>query len=474
MLVKKFDMKFAFLLTIAHYIKLSRGSYTPDSQGHVIIPSGTTTIQTNDITTKANLKSIDFNQDGALVTIKTDAFKGSSLVSVNFPLSLEKIEDSAFEDSSKLNSIVLNEGLTEIGIGAFMKTSLYSIDFPSTLKKIPKEAFADVKTLDSITFSEGLEEIGISAFTMYTYGTNLNLTTIKFPNSLIKLDSSSFRQRINLETITFNEGLEEIQSSAFYKCYSLKNFKLPSTLKLIGSVAFFETSIENLTIPSSVTMIESAALHSSTKLTNVIIEGDKTEFTNDAFFNCPLKIVTIPSSLKSFGGSSTFSNFPGFKCDLTSTCNCNLGYDCELSQSGSYITASLCKPGTYKDVEDKNPCKECPAGKFMQSNIIGSESSSDCITCPIGTFTSLNGSFFCLPNEVLTSPSSPSSPSVQKEDDDDEVATTQKIAISAVVIGSFSFIINVLNFFYNMHNNIPRNNVNSKIPTTDEKEIEVI
>jgi hypothetical protein len=335
---------------------------------------------------------------------------------VKFPSTLKNIEDSTFKNT-KLTSIDLSSTqVTKVKEAAFMDSSLTSVNFPSTLTGIGEYAF---------------------------YGTSL--TSVTFLSLLTEIESYAFFGIPTLTSITFNEGLETIQRNAF-----------------VGS------SIRNLTIPASVITIDTDTFHHSSKLTDVVFLGpenytniDKNDDEVGIFSESPVRTYSIPTSAVSFGGRK-FNTF-GFACDLTSKCDCDMGYGCELTQAGSLLTASKCSPGSYKDVQDRNACTLCPSGKYMKPDIEGSTSSSDCIACPSGTFTGTTGSTACSP------------PTSGGKEDDNEDPVSRDIAIAAVVMGSVSFALVVINFSFNLYNNIPHNNVANKIPNHDkEMEVEVV
>ena len=496
-------MKLYFHLTIFFFIQLfsvkaielnsgNQAQLAPiDLSGHCVVDNSITKIATNLFYNNNNLKSITLN-DG-LEEIGSNAFRNSQLTSVVFPASLKIIGKYAFEEVTTLTSITLKEGLEEIGDYAFAGTKLISVVFPASLKIIGEYAFYYVTTLTSITLKEGLEEIGDGAFR------DTRITSVVFPASLKIIEPSAFEDVTTLTSITVKEGLEEIEDYAFYNT-RLTSVNFPASLKIIGSSAFEEvttltsitlkegldeiganafsgTKLTSVVFPASIKKIGLLALSSCSKLTDVtLLANNLTSLGNSMIKDSLVRKVTIPSSYVSFAGSSSFSTFDGFKCDLNSKCECVAGYGCEQSQSGTLVTASQCDPGTYKEVADKYACTGCPAGKYMKPYIVGSTSSSDCITCPVGTNTDINGSYVCLSSSTSSSlppPSSSSSSSSSSSKSEDEDLVARKIAIAAVVIGSFSLIINILNFSYYLYDKLPKKHMEQKIPN-DEKEIEVV
>ncbi len=177
----------------------------------------------------------------------------SKIVKIVIGSGVTKIGYQLFSDYPNVKTLVLNEGLEEIGDEAFWgalglegelvipasvtsigkrafascndngnvrdttKYNMTSIVFKpnSSLKKIGQEAFYDILSLSGseISFPDSLEEIGQSAFTMY--GDNSGFTKIHFGS---------------------NSRLKIIGDSAFYGHELLTSIStLPGTLEYLGS-----------------------------------------------------------------------------------------------------------------------------------------------------------------------------------------------------------------------------------------------
>lgn len=110
----------------------------------------------------------------------------------------------------KIKSVVLNEGLEVIGNGAFAGiTTLEKINFPSTLNKIDDMAF--VKTsLKELQLNEGLQVIGKRAFSNCS-----SLQKINLPNSLTKISDNAFEKCKISNDILFGENLGHVGHKVF-------------------------------------------------------------------------------------------------------------------------------------------------------------------------------------------------------------------------------------------------------------------
>lgn len=145
-------------------------------------------------------------EDGVL-----KGLKDPSLTRLVLPASVKSIAPGAFWES-KIESLVLNEGLESIGLQAFAKSQkLTSVTFPSSLKRIGEHAFEDCSALTEINLSKvNLEEIGSSAFR------DTGLKKVTFPASLKKIAPQAFLNT-QLVNVIFPEELQEIGNEALEK-----------------------------------------------------------------------------------------------------------------------------------------------------------------------------------------------------------------------------------------------------------------
>lgn len=91
-------------------------------------------------------------------------FKCSSLESITLPDTLRTIEQGAFDFSGLNGTLVIPEGITEIGTQAFARIPVTGIQLPDTLRTIGKNGFAGCYKLRSMTIPAGVTNIEESAF----------------------------------------------------------------------------------------------------------------------------------------------------------------------------------------------------------------------------------------------------------------------------------------------------------------------
>ena len=115
----------------------------------------------------------------------------------------EKIDSVGLQ----LKSVVIPDGITEIGRSAFSGNQLISITIPSSVTSIGNAAFA-VNQLTSITIPNSVTSIGASAFI------GNNLTSITIPNGVTSIGNNAFNYN-QLTNVTIPSSVTIIDYDAF-------------------------------------------------------------------------------------------------------------------------------------------------------------------------------------------------------------------------------------------------------------------
>ena len=240
---------------------------------------------------------------------------------------------------SFIRTIVINEGVTNIGINAFTcgynsdsgTDNLTSVSIPGSVVSIGEYAFNGCSALTSIVIPDGVISIGNNAFSNCT-----GLTSVDIPNSVKNLESYVFANCTGLSSIDIPAGTTNISKMAFYGCSNLnainvndsntqystidgvlfnkdktilqiypvgkkeKEYIIPNSVIVIGQYAFYNCKeLTSVSIHNSVTCIESYAFDGCSGLTSIAIPNSVTSIGNYAFCSCDgLTSVSIPGSVK--------------------------------------------------------------------------------------------------------------------------------------------------------------------------------
>jgi hypothetical protein len=194
--------------------------------------------------------------------------------SVAVPTSIEglpvtRIADLAFNNRSQITSIVIPEGVREIGEAVFAHSSL-----------------------EQVSIADSVESIGEGSFSWCS-----GLTALDLPDSLTEISPRLCALSQNLISVEIPAGITHIYEQAFRSCNKLTSYILPSTLEFIGDYAFDWTSNKTLNIPASVTYIGRNGFW-GTSVEQLTLNSSDTELGRRAFgASNQLTSVSIPSKI---------------------------------------------------------------------------------------------------------------------------------------------------------------------------------
>lgn len=198
-----------------------------------------------------------------------------------------------------ISSVVIDEGVTTIGVSAFstyatssadgIGTALTSVKLPSTLTKISNNAFLGCKLLTRVDIPEGVTAVGDKAFYLCN-----SLAYVTFPDSLRSIGSfgfadcwaltsaelpavetlglSAFGLCKNLSHVDLGNSLRTIGNGAFSGCPKLTSITFPDTLKSIGSRGFEGNALTSVVIPDGVEL-DWMAFSNISALQNIVLLG---------------------------------------------------------------------------------------------------------------------------------------------------------------------------------------------------------
>lgn len=221
-------------------------------------------------------------------------YKCTALYEVSVPLTIKRIGRSAFYKSGLMVANIA-EDVESIGDYAFYGCEFITeVNFEGSnpkLKTIGNYAFGGVSKLERIILPNGVTTIGNSAFARCTSLTRVDLGTslqtlgsgafasctslerIVLPETLKTIAERTFYKCSALTSVTM-EGVQTIDNYAFYRCDGLTSIRLPQSLTSVGDYAFFRCSLKNIVIPDNVTYVGAHAFNGNTSLT-VYVQADQ-------------------------------------------------------------------------------------------------------------------------------------------------------------------------------------------------------
>lgn len=291
------------------------------------------------------------DDDGTILSMKIKegevyitGFVTESVGELIIPESVESypvtvIDEYAFYNTS-ITKLVLPEGLKVIKGRAFKKCyKLSEINFPASLEVIEQSAFGICPALETMTLPKENKHYTITDGVLYTKDKN---TLVKYPTgseekeytvlkSVTRIAEGAFSLAKNLRNVVLSEKLTIIENEAFSgciqlsidltpnitkigdyafsDCYSITELRLPDSLTQLGEGAFSACEkLESVIIPKKVTRIPFAAFASDTSLTEVVFLGSTTTIEDMSFSTCQsLTYIDIPTGTIHIGDMAFYA-----------------------------------------------------------------------------------------------------------------------------------------------------------------------
>jgi hypothetical protein len=262
-------------------------------------------------------------------------FHKSDIKSVVVEKGVTSIGIGAFYECPYLEKVELPDSLESIGYYSFMYCGeLTSIVIPSSVKFIGYEAFRYCTKLSSITFAGDVDSMGYFVFNdtaYYNDYTNWEDGVLYIQKHLIVADKAisgkytikkgttiisrdAFSDCKDLTGVVMPDSIVSIDSGAFERCTNLVDLIFSRNLNDIGLNAFRDcTSLNTVDLPYGIADIDSQVFVGCTNLKTVIIPDTVTSLGASVFAGCKnLVDIYLPDSIN-FMWSSVFSGCENLK-----------------------------------------------------------------------------------------------------------------------------------------------------------------
>ena len=154
-------------------------------------------------------------------------------------VNLSVLPTEAFLECTNIKSVILPNTLTAIGTQAFWGSSLVSISIPASVEEIRGSAFFGCSSLKTVTFEKGSKLKTVAGFSHCT-----SLTTIEIPASVETIGQYAFNDCTSLHTVTFEKGSQLKTVDGFSNCTALTTVDMSACTQVtvIGEYAFSDDS----------------------------------------------------------------------------------------------------------------------------------------------------------------------------------------------------------------------------------------
>lgn len=234
-----------------------------------------------------------------------------NLEEINLPESIETIDDFAFNFCRKLKHLQIPRNVNYIGAGAFAQCGIKEFDidpdnpyfttvdgviFTKDLKTIV--AFPPIsKTHYDIPF--GTEIIGGGAFE------DCNLETVHIPDSVTRIETFAF-QCSGLREVYLPDSVTEIGDICFRGSSELESMRLSQNISILGNQAISGCKkLKEIDIPASVKKMDLSNIVWNESLERVCLHNGLEEITGEGPCICrigQLKEISLPKTLRRIPG----------------------------------------------------------------------------------------------------------------------------------------------------------------------------
>ena len=208
-----------------------------------------------------------------------------------------KIRQEFLSGNNTVFRVTIPDGVVSIGVMAFYSCDyLESVALGNTLRKIEMGAFAFCSRLVSLHVPAGVTDIRHEAF----YGCT-GLLRVTFAGSGVKrIGARTFKNCASLASISLPDGLTRIGTGAFKNCSRLADVSLSGALTAIGEEAFsWCTSLASVVLPRGVRTIGSFAFSSCESLASLELPVGVESIGAGAFFDCEsLLYLRLPARFR--------------------------------------------------------------------------------------------------------------------------------------------------------------------------------
>ena len=229
----------------------------------------------------------------------------------------------AFADCQNLSTVTISNSVTNIGRASFKNcTSLKEINLPANIIDIEYDPFEFCANLTAINVSEYNQNYASKDGILFTkdmkeiirYPSGKTNSNYSIPINVTSIGKGAFSNCRELSYISLSESVSNIESLAFQGCINLKSINIPKNVKTIKDRAFWSCSkIQSITIPEGVTNIEFKTFTHCKNLTYVIIPETVTSIESDAFDTECSKKLTIYGTPGSYAETYATENDILFK-----------------------------------------------------------------------------------------------------------------------------------------------------------------
>lgn len=206
---------------------------------------------------------------------------------LSLPDDITDINQYAFYNNKKIYSVVIPNGVTNIGYNAFSDcynlVEVYNLSSLDITTGSVNNGHIGYYALDIYTSAYDMSKLHTSSdnylihrdgneYTLIRY--NGNETQLTLPYNITNIYQYAFRDNEKITSVAIPDSVTSIDYGAFYNCIGLVNVTIGNSVKSIGSDVFIGcSSLGSIFIPASVTSIGNGTFWYCSSLSTIEFEA---------------------------------------------------------------------------------------------------------------------------------------------------------------------------------------------------------
>ena len=250
------------------------------------------------------------NGDEAIIVMASGYSASTAHDEINLPAALDGVPvrmvcGSVFRSDSRVQSLIIPEGVSDIGTLSFAGTKIDRVYIPSSVTNIDMNAFSGSACKSFSVSDHNAYFSSVNGWLCTRDGkrlvraawgeTEVPLGVEEIPNCAFSLNG--------IKSVALPDSVEHIGLNAFFGCENLVHVSIPRKVRNITAFMFEGcVNLESVDFSGAVTNIGPYAFEGCKSLTSLEIPEGVVRIDEYAFANCKsLRVVTIPSSVKYIG-----------------------------------------------------------------------------------------------------------------------------------------------------------------------------
>nr|AGM32412.1 leucine rich repeat protein [Coptotermes formosanus] len=267
---------------------IKRGFSTPSKSVEVNLPNTSSqqlSLKINSFTNRQNHCQFSQDDENKMISQK-------SLVVVSEGFDTNSVPGSKFV-------LLLANNIKEFPISAFYgMDNWFGIELKVSIPKLPEKCFSMCKKVQSIVLPNTVTDIGLHCFSGCSFLRNIDL-----PNSVTSMEDFCSESCSSLQAIRIPTNVKKLGNNCFSKCSALRKVDLSSSLISLGDLCFESCSqLYSINLPKTTEKLGKSCFAGCSSLDKIEFPVTVTSLGESCFANCRmLKMVELPKWLDNMG-----------------------------------------------------------------------------------------------------------------------------------------------------------------------------